>query len=400
MRKFNVAAIAVFALGVGLLAGPAISAGQSNVINACVNKSTGLLRIAKKCTKSEKPLSWNQRGIQGEQGLPGVPGEIVQSTINGASPIGSLNCFQKIIQADNSGFIWNKLEDRRNFESQTGCQVRDIDLNPNSQIPNFYRNYEQAQVTSSKFLGLQFTSGGETTANGSALYEVSVNNSTSKSLCSPSTYSRVYKNPSTGKTYAIGHITTNQFRNKTLIALGLGESTTTVTRFRGSNFAVENDYGGGFVFESMIQSMPKGASAIVKLISVWHGGSQWDFDANPAHVEISGGNLAKVTKLTDEVGYLGVYEIQTNDKEIGNTELTMTLISEEEGEVNYASQPISVGVKNCYTFGELGSEVLFRDGPLDPLSSAYLIIESGTLPNNDPFEQARRVGWTFGSWFD
>lgn len=400
MKKFNVAAIAIFALGVGLIAGPAISAGQSNVINACVNKSTGLLRIAKKCTKSEKPLSWNQRGIQGEQGLPGVPGEIVQNTINGASPIGSLNCFQKIIQADNSGFIWNKLEDRRNFESQTGCKVRDVDLNPNSRISNFYRNYEQAQVTSSKFLGLQFTSGGETTANGSALYEVEVNNSTSKSICSPSTYSRVYKNPSTGKTYAIGHITTNQFRNKTLISIGLGEGTSTVTRYRGSNFVVENPYGGGFTFESMIQSMPRNDSAVIKLTSVWGQNGLWDFNGSPAHVEITGGNLAKVTKLADEAGYLGVYEIQTNAKENGNTDLDIRMYAEDGEEVLWASQSVSVGVSDCYSFGDLGSEILFQGGSLDPLSSAYLIIESPTLPNNDPFEQARRVGWTFGSWFD
>lgn len=47
---------------------------SENFISACVEKKTGALRIASKCTKSEVSLKWNQRGPAGPQGIQGLPG--------------------------------------------------------------------------------------------------------------------------------------------------------------------------------------------------------------------------------------------------------------------------------------------------------------------------------------
>lgn len=59
------------------LASITIPASAEDVINACVNKKTGALRIVSepgKCRSAEAPLSWNQTGPQGVQGPAGPPG--------------------------------------------------------------------------------------------------------------------------------------------------------------------------------------------------------------------------------------------------------------------------------------------------------------------------------------
>lgn len=74
-------AIAAFALAFLTLISTNIyfASSNSNEITGCVNKKTGLLRIATKCTSSERPISWNKvgpQGIPGPQGLMGEAGPI------------------------------------------------------------------------------------------------------------------------------------------------------------------------------------------------------------------------------------------------------------------------------------------------------------------------------------
>jgi hypothetical protein len=68
-------AVAVAAL-IAACSGLAVAATSgSPVIRACANKKTGALRLASKCRRSERSLSWNQNGLQGAPGLPGAPGK-------------------------------------------------------------------------------------------------------------------------------------------------------------------------------------------------------------------------------------------------------------------------------------------------------------------------------------
>jgi hypothetical protein len=66
------------ALGAGLLAGFTFAhaaIGDSGKISACVDYSTGILRVAAKdgsCKSGEAPLAWSIQGPQGPQGVPGV----------------------------------------------------------------------------------------------------------------------------------------------------------------------------------------------------------------------------------------------------------------------------------------------------------------------------------------
>ncbi len=61
----------VFNLMISLSASPAqgVSSGQ---ISACANKSTGALRIASKCAKTENSISWGKQGLTGPRGPSGV----------------------------------------------------------------------------------------------------------------------------------------------------------------------------------------------------------------------------------------------------------------------------------------------------------------------------------------
>ena len=60
------------------------ASSNSNEITGCVNKKTGLLRVATKCSSSEKPISWNKVG---PQGIPGPQGLIGESGANGPQGI-------------------------------------------------------------------------------------------------------------------------------------------------------------------------------------------------------------------------------------------------------------------------------------------------------------------------
>lgn len=54
-----------------------LASTTSPTISGCVNSSTGVLRIAAKCTTKEKVLRWNSvgpQGIPGPKGDPGAPG--------------------------------------------------------------------------------------------------------------------------------------------------------------------------------------------------------------------------------------------------------------------------------------------------------------------------------------
>jgi hypothetical protein len=76
LRMFlGAAAIFVIAAGVAWAAIP----GSSGTINGCYEKRTGILRVidaeaGKSCLSFETPISWNQRGPQGERGLQGERG--------------------------------------------------------------------------------------------------------------------------------------------------------------------------------------------------------------------------------------------------------------------------------------------------------------------------------------
>jgi hypothetical protein len=67
--------VVAFAALLAASGGLAVAASSSSpVIRACANKKTGVLRLARKCRRNERPVSWNQIGPQGSQGSRGLRG--------------------------------------------------------------------------------------------------------------------------------------------------------------------------------------------------------------------------------------------------------------------------------------------------------------------------------------
>jgi hypothetical protein len=59
------------------------AASDSNQISGCVNKKTGVLRIASKCTSVDNMITWNKVGPQGLKGETGAQGQIGPQGIKG-----------------------------------------------------------------------------------------------------------------------------------------------------------------------------------------------------------------------------------------------------------------------------------------------------------------------------
>src|SRR4051812_50021734 len=79
MRLFRTRVLLV-ALPLALVAGVALAAQPggthrtTGVVSACVNKKSGIVRIAGACRSSERRLSWNVAGDRGAAGSPGAAG--------------------------------------------------------------------------------------------------------------------------------------------------------------------------------------------------------------------------------------------------------------------------------------------------------------------------------------
>src|SRR5690242_540552 len=56
---------------------------SSKTIKACVSKTTGAVRLARRCKKGEKKVVWNVRGNAGKAGANGAPGDPGQTGVKG-----------------------------------------------------------------------------------------------------------------------------------------------------------------------------------------------------------------------------------------------------------------------------------------------------------------------------
>jgi|LakMenEpi03Aug12_release.lakeMendotaPanAssembly.Ray.scaffolds.fasta_scaffold188639_1 hypothetical protein len=78
MRKFSTRSISISALALSFMTlistNIYFASSNSNEISGCVNKKTGVLRIAAKCTSAERLITWNKIGPQGIQGIAGEQG--------------------------------------------------------------------------------------------------------------------------------------------------------------------------------------------------------------------------------------------------------------------------------------------------------------------------------------
>ena len=73
LRKGRGATAAAVGVVAALVAGGgyALASSSGAVFHGCANKRTGALRLARQCSKRERAVAWNARGLQGAQGLQG-----------------------------------------------------------------------------------------------------------------------------------------------------------------------------------------------------------------------------------------------------------------------------------------------------------------------------------------
>lgn len=97
ISKFSTRSISIAALALSLITlistNVYFASSSSNEITGCVNKKTGTLRIASKCTSSEKQISWSKvgpQGIPGPQGLIGETGTVGLQGLKGEKGIDGL----------------------------------------------------------------------------------------------------------------------------------------------------------------------------------------------------------------------------------------------------------------------------------------------------------------------
>lgn len=83
-RTIAIAAL-VFAFAALVSTNTYFAMSSSTEISGCVNKKTGILRIANKCSSSEKSITWNKEGSQGIQGEMGIKGDVGAQGIQGSS---------------------------------------------------------------------------------------------------------------------------------------------------------------------------------------------------------------------------------------------------------------------------------------------------------------------------
>jgi hypothetical protein len=72
--KLLLACLGVALMTTSIALGGSSSTSASKTIRGCVNKKTGVVRVAAKCKKGERKIVWNIRGAKGAAGQAGTQG--------------------------------------------------------------------------------------------------------------------------------------------------------------------------------------------------------------------------------------------------------------------------------------------------------------------------------------
>ena len=80
MKRFSILVVMLLVMSFAVAA-----TCSAQVINACIHKETGQVRVGGACNGSEIPISWNQVGIQGPAGPTGATGPAGSTGATGAT---------------------------------------------------------------------------------------------------------------------------------------------------------------------------------------------------------------------------------------------------------------------------------------------------------------------------
>jgi len=103
-RTFSVAGF-LFSFAALISTNIYFAASDSNQISGCVNKKTGVLRIASKCTSVENMITWNKVGPQGIKGETGAQGQSGPQGIKGDTGAQGLQGNQSSLKAVTLNYV-------------------------------------------------------------------------------------------------------------------------------------------------------------------------------------------------------------------------------------------------------------------------------------------------------
>lgn len=419
-RRITAILLAVAVPLTGAIAFTVGADGASKYPSFCVNKKTQAVFMREKCLKTEKTYEYSEKGdsafqtwlslgnkgteqdfiaaLKGKDGRDGYSGSDGKAAFEFAT-----TCYQKLMQADQAGYIWRNSADLTRFESSTGCKVREIDLNPSTHVAG---GAAWPRITSAKFLASGPTAAGDggwgsvqEVGVAQGLYEITANVQSPNVLCSLSEYNRVLKHPSNGKTYAMGFVSGNHLNYTTNLLVGYGAPANSVeydtnveedtyTAYRIDNGEVEID----LEFPRVI---PLGATVELRVKRIRVMGSNVNLaladyfgPIGDSSFPLYGGVLARIVGDPTVVGGKYVYQIEANAFEVGKQ-----IIRVGSG-ADAIQVPVFIGVANC----EGQSEVVT---PIPWDSWVYSFYETTSRPrfqDSDP-NFAPSLGWTWHSWF-
>jgi hypothetical protein len=318
------------------------------------------------------------------------------------------NCYQHLQQAIAAGFIWSIPANVSRFENLTGCKVREIDLNPNSQVPGFYPD-AAPQVIRAEFVGFagvggEYLPGNAFVLGGDSIYDVSLTKPSGMQVCSLRESARVFESPVNGKTYVLGRTSGSQLGQTTDLAVGWGpaanEIETVTNRERVVNGVTSSWYSANqgaleVQFEDLPSVMPLGSTYEIKIKKV-----SLDYEeVAPQDLEIGGdaGLLAGLTREADQPGFAAIYTLRANNYERGMSELEFSFGLLGYESLGTVSREIQVGVEYCRGPSS--------DWSLDdPVFNLYRIIETDPIQvQGEPISIEEgfleSVGWTQNRWF-
>jgi hypothetical protein len=318
------------------------------------------------------------------------------------------NCYQHLQQAIAAGFIWSIPSNVSRFENLTGCKVREIDLNPNSQVPGFYPN-AAPQVTRSEFVGFASYGGENLSGNafvlgGGSIYDVSLTKPSGMQVCSLRESARVFESPVNGKTYVLGRTSGSHLGHTTDLAVGWGPAANEIETVANVEQVVNGVTSSWYSasqgqlevqFEDLPSVMPLGSTYEIRIKKVY-----LDYEeVAPQDLEIrsDAGLLAGLTREADQAGFAAIYTLRANEYERGISELEFSFALLGNESIGSVSKEIRVGVDSC--FGPPSDWSME-----DPLSNLYRIIETDPIQvQGEPisieegFQES--VGWTQNRWF-
>jgi hypothetical protein len=404
------ASIAAVVISVGVLgAGALWSEATQSSIKVCVNKTTKVVKYKNKCNTNERVLRLSLRGEAGksayqiwlDQGFRGSERDFL-NFLRGASGASAQDfarsCFQQLQKASAQGIFWNTLSDRRNFERQTGCSVREINLNPNAHAESEAPIWPQ--VLSTMALGLYGGAGGDHIGGQfietrGVIYSAKLRLPSDYRACSAAVpgASRALYGDSLNELYLQGTVKSTLTTLLSELAVGYGTYTDELVYPENNSGVREIQLGQYTVRYFAPWSIPLGQSAEVSILELLENGAPANLDDYQISVRAGlGEGLAKLEQVATAGDAIKTYSLTSNPREYGSINLEIAVYQNNFDYEVSDNFLVGLGVDSCTSEAS--------NDPFGPYSWLYQMHEDPAVLSLGSAEpKLAEIGWLYPDWF-